>query len=64
MSGQLADAGDEESVHEADLLAPEDGNEPLGVAVEEIEKSGLFAAFLERNESADRRPVDGFRRAE
>src|SRR3954468_11304212 len=58
MSGQLTHAGDERPVHEAHLLAPEDGNEPLQIAVEEIEETGLLAAFLHRYEAADRRAVD------
>src|SRR5438874_11965823 len=58
MSGQLAHAGDEEAIHETNLLAPKDGDEPLHVAVEEIEKTRLFAAFLQGNEAADGRAVD------
>src|SRR3954469_18905286 len=58
MSGQLAYAGDEASVHEAHLLAPEHGNETLHVAVQEIEKAGLLATLLQRYEAADRRAID------
>src|SRR4051794_30477267 len=58
MSGQLAYAGDEASVHEAHLLAPEHGNETLHVAVQEIEQAGLLATLLQRYEAADRRAID------
>src|SRR5512138_3108664 len=58
MSGQLTHAGDERAVHEAHLLAPEDRDEPLQIAVQEIEEPGLLAAFLEGHEAADARAVD------
>src|SRR5207237_8734416 len=58
MSGQLAYSCDEKSIHEAHLLAPEHGHESFRIAVQEVEESSLFAALLEWNEAADRRPVD------
>src|SRR5689334_7078231 len=58
MSGELADARDLHPDHEADLLAPEHGNEALRVAVQVIEQTSVFAALLDRDKTADRRPVD------
>src|SRR5690242_690871 len=58
MSGQLTHAGDESAVHEAYLLAPEDRDEPLQIAVQEIEEPGLLATFLQRHEAADGRAID------
>src|SRR3954470_470276 len=58
MSGQLAHAGDEEPVHEANLLAPKDGDEPFHVAVEEIEETRLLAPLFQWDEAADGGAVD------
>src|SRR5690348_9274989 len=57
MSGELAHARDEKSVHEADVLPPEHRDEPLRVAVEKIEEACLLTALLEGHEPADGRAV-------